>query len=170
MKMNKQRILSDLDLEPIIVKAMDAEEGYGWSLGFACRVADEYRKFLVLCFENPDEAIVPSFLIDDFWHLHILDTQKYMQDCDLYFGYMLHHFPYFGMRDEQDAHNLRQAWEQTLAFYESTFNKPAPSDLWPKSNRCPNCGRRCRKGDDETSNQPVFDERRPRLADLGIAL
>ncbi len=168
--MNKQRILLDLDLEPIIVKAMDADEGHGWSFGFAGRVAQEYRKFLVLCFENPDVPVVPSSYVDDFWHLHILDTQKYMEDCEQFLGYMLHHFPYFGMRGEEDAHNLRVAWENTLALYESTFDASAPSDLWPKSNRCPNCGRRCRKGDNGLIKQPFFDERRPRLADAGLSL
>lgn len=168
--MNKQHALSDLDLEPIIIKAMDAEEGHGWTLGFASRVAAEYRRFLVLCLEHPDEPIVPSSFVDDFWHLHILDTQKYMEDCDQYLGYMLHHFPYFGMRGEEDAHNLRQAWEKTLAFYGATFGAEAPPDLWPKSNRCPNCGRRRRKGDNEAIDEPVFDERRPRLADIGLSL
>ena len=168
--MNKHRILSDLDLEPIIIKAIDKEEGHGWSLAFACRVANEYRKYLVLCFENPDEPVVPSSFVDDFWHLHILDTQKYMEDCDQYLGYMLHHFPYFGMRGEEDAQNLRQAWEKTLSLYESSFGEPAPSDLWPKSNRCPNCGRRCRRGDNRLINQTTFDERRPKLDDLGISL
>ena len=170
MKMKKQRILSDLDLEPIIIKAMDMEEGHGWSFGLACRVAEEYRKFLVLCLEHPDEPVVPSNLVDDFWHLHILDTQKYMEDCHQYLGYLLHHFPYFGMRGEEDARNLRQAWEQTLTFYESTFGESAPSDLWPRSNRCPNCGRRCKRGDKVLENQAVFDERRPRLADMGLSL
>ena len=168
--MNKRYVLLDLDLEPIIIKAMDTDDGYGWSIGFASRVAKEYRKFLVLCTEHPDEPIVPSSFVDDFWHLHILDTQKYMEDCHQYLGYMLHHFPYFGMRSEADARNLRRAWEKTLAFYESTFAEAAPSDIWPKSNRCPNCGRRCRRGDKWLNNQIVFDDRRPRLADMGLSL
>ena len=44
------------------------------------------------------------------------------------------------MRGEEYARNLHRAWEKTLALYEATFGKAAPSDLWPKSNRCPNCG------------------------------
>lgn len=168
--MNKQQILLELDLEPIIIKAMDADEGNGWSLGFACRIAEEYRKFLVLCSEHPDEPIVPSSFVDDFWHLHILDTQKYMEDCHQYLGYMLHHFPYFGMRGEEDARNLRRAWEKTLAFYKAAFGEEVPADLWPKSNRCPNCGRRCKRGDSDSINETVFDERRPSLADMGLSL
>ena len=74
----RQWILTDLDLEPIFIKAMDAEEGHGWTFDFACRVAQEYRRFLVLCLEHPSEPVVPSSLVDDFWHLHILDTQKYI--------------------------------------------------------------------------------------------
>ena len=164
--MKRQRILSELDLEPIIIKTMDAEEGYGWTFDFARQVSGEYRKFLILCLENPDTPIVPSSVIDDFWHLHILDTQKYMEDCERYFGYMLHHFPYFGMRGQEDADNLRRAWSDTLALYLSTFGEMAPADLWPKSNRCPNCGRRCRRG----NTSSVFNDSRPSFADMGLAI
>ena len=166
-------LLSDLDLEPIIIKAMDSEEGHGWTFDFACRVAQEYRKFLMLCLTYSDEPIVPSKLVDDFWHLHILDTQKYMDDCDRFLGYMLHHFPYFGMRGDEDAHNLNNAWQKTLEFYSSIFGESAPSDLWLASNRCPNCGRRCRRSNmrsPQSVNHTVFDERRPRLVDMGLSL
>ncbi len=160
----RQWILKDLDLEPILIKAMDPEEGHGWTLDFACRVAQEYRRFLVLCLEHPSDPIVPSSLVDDFWHLHILDTQKYIEDCHHCFGSMLHHFPYFGMRGDQDAANLRKAWLKTLALYQSTFGTAAPEHLWPHSNRCPNCGRRCRG-----PAHGIFDSKRPRLADLGLS-
>ena len=164
----RQWILADLDLEPILIKAMDAEEGHGWTLDFACRVSQEYRRFLVLCLEHPQDPIVPSSLIDDFWHLHILDTQKYTEDCQYCFGSILHHFPYFGMRGDKDAANLREAWLKTLALYQSTFGTVAPEHLWPHSNRCPNCGRRCRR---LNGLDPVdaFDSRRPKLADLGLS-
>lgn len=39
-------IMSELDLEPIMVKLMDSEEGLGWSLDFTKRVATEYRKVM----------------------------------------------------------------------------------------------------------------------------
>lgn len=169
MKERREWILADLDLEPILVKAMDAEEGHGWTLDFASRVSLEYRRFLVLCLEHPQDPIVPSSLVDDLWHLHILDTQKYGEDCQHCFGSMLHHFPYFGMRGEKDATNLREAWLKTLALYQSTFGAAAPAHLWPHSNRCPNCGKRCRGVEDANSAHDVFDDRRPRLADLGVS-
>lgn len=105
----RQWILTGLDLEPIIIKAMDSEEGYGWPFAFADRVSKEYRRFLILCLEHRQDnkyLIVPSKPVDKFWHLHILDTRKYIEDCQYCFGSMLHHFPYFGMRGDQDAANL----------------------------------------------------------------
>jgi len=155
----RETILNELNLEPIMVKAMDKEEGYGWTLEFTKGVAEEYKKFLILCSEHPDVATVPSGLVDDFWHLHILDTMKYYEDCQNYLGYFLHHFPYFGMRGEQDASNLNQAWEETCRLYEGTFGK-LPSELWAGSHRCPNCGRRC------SGIKNPFSEKRPMLADL----
>lgn len=40
-------VIKNLDLEPIIVKAIDSEEGYGWSLELAQQIAEEYRKYLM---------------------------------------------------------------------------------------------------------------------------
>lgn len=150
-----QRI-NELDLEPIMVKIMDKEEGLGWSLDFTKRIASEYKRYLILCLENPDFPVVPSTLVDDFWHHHILDTQKYYEDCQNIFGYFLHHFPYFGMRSEQDEENLKKAWEESCALYEKRFGE-IDQELWSSSNRCPNCGRRIE------DKHGYFIEDRPRL-------
>jgi len=159
-KGSTDRIANEMDLEPIIVKAMDKEEGYGWNLDFALSVSNEYRKYLILCVENPDFSAVPSNYVDDFWHLHILDTLKYEIDCHEFLGFFLHHFPYFGMRGEEDAKNLMKAWMATRDLYVARFG-PIPEELWPISNRCPNCGRRC-------SNSPEKQYKRPGIADLAI--
>lgn len=149
------KVIQNLDLEPIMVKAMDKEEGLGWNLDITKTVAEEYRKYLTLCLENPNDNIVPSGMVDDFWHLHILDTQKYQEDCQNIFGYFLHHFPYFGMRGEEDARNLQKAWNESCQLYEQRFGK-ANKNFWQNSGRCPKCGRRCKN---EATN-----ESRPRLA------
>jgi hypothetical protein len=153
-----------MDLEPVMVKAMDPEEGYGWSFEFTAAVAEEYRKYLTLCIEYPEIPVVPSNFVDDFWHLHILDTEKYQEDCEEFLGFFLHHFPYFGMRGAEDAANLTAAWLRTRALYEERFGT-IPEQYWPISNRCPNCGKRCKGRTDE-----VFTEVRPRLSDVGIAV
>lgn len=152
----------ELNLEAIIVKALDPEEGYGWALQFGLAVEREYKRYLYLCAIYPGKALVPSVYVDDFWHLHILDTLKYAEDCEILFGEFLHHFPYFGMRGEQDAANLAAAWAETLDLYRSEFGEEPSADLWPRSQRCPNCGRRCK---DSRSNYQIEDER-PTLAGL----
>jgi len=153
----KNFILDQLNLEAIVIKAMDDDEGLGWSFEYALEVSDEYRKFLVLCLQNPNIAIVPSTQIDDFWHLHILDTQKYAEDCSSCFGYFLHHFPYFGMRDKQDEQNLKDAWELTKSLYIKEYMS-MPEHLWLSSKRCPNCGRRVEGNDFFMDKRPTFSD------------
>jgi hypothetical protein len=153
--------LDNLDLEPILVKAMDAKEGYGWSFEKAKEVAVEYRRFLALCMQFPDDPMVPSNIVDEFWHMHILDTQKYAADCEKFLGYFLHHFPYFGMRGDQDAKNLETAWFATLDMYKVVFGLSPSAEIWPSSNRCPNCGRK--------ANSMAIDVR-PTLKDIGLAV
>ena len=62
----------------------------------------EYRRFLTLMKKYPHEQTSPLVDVDMFWHYHILDTMKYAADCEAVFGYFLHHFPYVGMRGEED--------------------------------------------------------------------
>lgn len=152
--MDYRLVMTKLDLEPIIFKAMDPEEGYGWGLEQAFQISEEYRKFLYLCITERDTGVVPSKQVNQFWHLHILDTQKYAEDCEKFVGYFLHHFPYFGMRGEQDAKNLIRCWEETKALYVRVFGQ-YPETVWSENVRCPNCGRRAGNG--------IYNEDRPRL-------
>ena len=137
--------IATIDFSMVKLKLMDTEEGEGWSADQCDGVEREYRRYLALSRQYPDKAVVPSKVVDAFWHYHILDTQAYADDCDRVFGYFLHHYPYFGMRGEQDAQALGAAYDETLALYESHFGHP-PEDLWARegASRCPNCGRRCR--------------------------
>jgi hypothetical protein len=112
-----------LDLDCIKLKLMDAEEGQGWSREHADRTELEYKRFLALMTKFPEETLAPTKDVDRFWHGHILDTLKYAEDCANVFGYFLHHFPYFGMRGETDAENLRAAGSRMHALYESEFGE-----------------------------------------------
>ena len=117
-----------LDLDPIKLKLMDPEEGQGWSREYVERMEVAYKRFLTLLVRFPDESIAPTKDVDKFWHGHILDTMKYAEDCQSVFGYFLHHFPYFGMRGEQDAANLRAAGENMHALYEREFGEAMPTE------------------------------------------
>lgn len=117
-----------LDLDPIKLKLMDAEEGQGWSREYVDRMETAYKRFLILMVKFPEQAIAPTKDVDKFWHGHILDTMKYAEDCQNVFGYFLHHFPYFGMRGEADAANLRAAGDAMHALYEREFGEAMPMD------------------------------------------
>ena len=112
-----------LDLEPIKLKLADPEEGQGWSREYVERMELAYKRFLTLLVKFPHETIAPTKDVDKFWHAHILDTQKYAVDCDSVFGYFLHHFPYFGMRGEQDAADLRAAAARMHEIYAREFGE-----------------------------------------------
>src|SRR5712691_11040907 len=110
-----------LDLDPIKLKLMDPEEGQGWSREYADRMELAYKRFLTLLVTHPEETIAPSKDVDKVWHGHILDTLKYAEDCQNVLGYFLHHFPYFGMRGEEDAKNLAAAAENMKRLYQQEF-------------------------------------------------
>src|SRR5712691_4475396 len=110
-----------LDLDPIKLKLMDREEGQGWSREYADGMELGYKRFLTLLVTHPAETIAPSKDVDKFWHGHILDTLKYADDCQNIFGNFLHHFPYFGMRGEEDAKNLAAAAANMKRLYQQEF-------------------------------------------------
>jgi hypothetical protein len=115
--------IQTLDLDCIKLKLMDREEGQGWSREYADRMELAYRRFLSLMVKFPEETIAPTKDVDKFWHGHILDTMKYAADCERVFGYFLHHFPYFGMRGEEDAKNLTAAAERMHALYAREYGE-----------------------------------------------
>lgn len=109
-----------LNLEPIMVKLMDPREGEGWSEAQAFTGVEEYRRFLFLTLTRP-ETIVPTTFIDTVWHNHILDTAKYREDCQNVFGFFLDHFPYFGLRGDDDREALEASFNQTAEIYTEVF-------------------------------------------------
>jgi len=112
-------VVNSLDFTPISFK-LEAE--YGWSKESLSLALPLYKQWLVLQASYESYSIAPSTFIDEYWHMHILDTRKYMEDCQLVFGEYLHHFPYFGLRNEQDAKELNEGFELTKKLYAHHFN------------------------------------------------
>jgi hypothetical protein len=84
-----------LDLEPIKYKLIYPENlSAPWSLAYADNIGQQYVMFLKLCKLYPEKVLAISRAIDEMWHMHILDTIKYHDDCEKLFGYYLHHYPY----------------------------------------------------------------------------
>ena len=87
-----------LDLEPVKLRMMHAELGEGWTREYADSIGVAYQTYLTMLVKYPDDAedILLSEDVDEFWHTHILQTRKYMQDCQNVFGNYLHHEPHVG--------------------------------------------------------------------------
>ncbi len=86
-------------------------------------------------------GLVPTKDVDEFWHQHIMDTRAYAQDCEEALGHFLHHFPYMGMRGEEDARQLETAFRRTERLHREAFGE----ELMPGGmNQCwHDCSGRC---------------------------
>lgn len=126
-----------LDLEPIKFSLALREEGPRWSLDKIETVETWYRRFLFLVHLHPGKSIVPTKDVDLFWHTHILDTKKYMADCEALFGGYVHHFPYFGMRGEKDRMSLDEAVGETEKLHQKIFGES------PVDSGVADCGSLC---------------------------
>lgn len=85
-----------------------------------------YRNFLWLKkkYESTDIKIPPSKDVDDFWHYHILDTEKYRMDCQNIFGYYLHHHPtYPGPEGDAKLKRLGVAFEKLQQIHLQEFGE-----------------------------------------------
>ena len=112
-----------LDFTRIKLKLTHEKFGEGWSQSRAEAMETEYRRFLYLQFAFPQEQTAPTKDVDTFWHYHILDTVKYAADCEQVFGYFLHHYPYLGLMDDDEADVEIEAGNRTRALYETTFGQ-----------------------------------------------
>ncbi len=117
--------IASINLEMVKMKLSEPSEGINWTNEQADDAEIEYKRYLHLTryFPYPENAIVPNKIMDTMWHYHILDTKAYFTDCENTFGKYLHHFPYFGLRGDEDAKNLELAFEQTKKYYLATFGE-----------------------------------------------
>ena len=114
--MSLSEAVRSLNLECIAYKVAYDE---GWDLLKVDRAEFYYRCFLQANLNHPEKRLAPTREIDIFWHHHILDTQKYMEDCQAIFGRYLHHFPYSGLRSQQDGADQVQRSTISLTIFES---------------------------------------------------
>jgi hypothetical protein len=114
------KYIISMELDPIINNLVI---NMGWIKSDAIEIADMYRKFLFLKAKYGHEYnLPPSDEIDEFWHMHILDTMKYRNDCEAIFGYYLDHYPYFGIDGNTDLKDLNEAFEKTQELFALEFD------------------------------------------------
>ena len=116
--------VASIDLEMVKMKLALSDEGEGWPTEKCEEAEVEYKRFLHLSLAHRKTGIVPTDVIDTMWHYHILDTRAYHKDCERVLGGYFHHFPYFGLRGDEDKKDLENAFEKTKVLYVQTFSEP----------------------------------------------
>jgi hypothetical protein len=86
--------LNTIDFGPIAHQLIHHPKGPQWSKYRTQSAIQQYQKFLFLHYQHPDRDLSPNATVDQVWHCHILDPEKYISDCIYLFGYILHHYPY----------------------------------------------------------------------------
>ena len=93
-----------------------------WPESLAKHCVELYRRFLWLHHQYPQEKLVPTRDIDECWHIHILNTKQYAQDCETLFGHYFHHQP-ADPANETEIENLQQQFERTQQLYLTEFGE-----------------------------------------------
>lgn len=90
-----------LDLSPVATRLRNK---YGWTESDIERVELEYRMFLTIVQENlgTHDQLVPTPIVDAYWHLHILFSRLYSRQCHQLFDRYLHHEPTDGTKENRD--------------------------------------------------------------------
>jgi len=111
-------VLPDFDLSFVTEQLSSYPEYADWDESRFAEAEMEYRRFLALCRSYPDRLIGLSIDADHIWHQHVLNTRRYVDDCNNYFGAYFHHSP---VVDEVDH---LESQRQTEALYLEVFGEP----------------------------------------------
>lgn len=95
-----------------------------WEKGAAIRASKLYKNWLWLIRKFAAEyfPLPPSLEIDEIWHRHIFETNRYVWDCKAIFGVFLHHNPY----PKEDT-DMKKGFENTKLLYKQEFGEDLPS-------------------------------------------
>ncbi|MBX7135929.1 MAG: hypothetical protein K1X67_24945 [Fimbriimonadaceae bacterium] len=103
----------------------------GWSVAYAQRVIDEYKRFVFLAM-TAGHPVTPSDQVDQAWHLHLTYSDSYWERLN---GEVLpkplKHNPTKGGQAENEKFD--DWYNRTLASYERIFGAAPPPDIWPCS-------------------------------------
>lgn len=100
-----------------------------WSVPYARRVVDEYRRFLFLAMAA-GHPVTPSDQVDQVWHLHLTYTRSYWDElCRDVLETPLHHGPTRG--GPRESAKYHDWYARTLDSYARHFGHEPPTDIWP---------------------------------------
>ncbi|KAH8060116.1 small ubiquitin-related modifier protein [Aureococcus anophagefferens] len=92
----------------------------------AKKVLFAYKQFLVLKAEGDDfdaTKLSPPSLVDEMWHLHLLDTRRYQPQCLRAFGRVMHHDPDGGVDAAARAARIGSTHVALTNRFGTTFDK-----------------------------------------------
>jgi hypothetical protein len=115
-----KKYIYSIDFSMVIDKMV---EHNGWFRDDALETCEFYRNYLFLIKKYDNMSLPPSEDIDEMWHNHILDTNKYIEDCKNIFGTYLHHYPYFGIDKKTNLNDLDNAFKNTQDLHYQEFKK-----------------------------------------------
>ena len=100
-----------------------------WSEEKVTRGVDAYEQFLKLKAALKDyraTKLSPTTLIEEVWHLHVLDTQRYANDCFEFCGEVIHH----DIDGDIDTRKLEIRRNATKVAYEMQNGKEPEGEMW----------------------------------------
>lgn len=101
-----------------------------WSLPYAERVIQEYKKFVALAMVSKRQ-VTPSEDVDQAWHLHLCYTVSYWERLHQILPFPLHHHPTQG--GQAEGEKFEDQYKSTLHLYREVFGEEPPSDIWPSA-------------------------------------
>lgn len=112
-----------LDFSELKAKMMGPTEVFGenWDLPryqFALRW---YQRMLalVVVYGPPIAPVIKD--IDELWHNHILNTEKYHEDCETLFGFYFHHVPCTPATPAEKLEEVMRDYRMTLDHFRQFF-------------------------------------------------
>ena len=116
-------LVAGMNFDRIVWKIIDSDKSFNLSKKEVRNSVEQYKKFLSLKRKYPDSELVPTEEIDSVWHVHILDTKNYADDCNMLFGKFMNHKPYFGPYSKESQEDMARWFEETSIFWQMEYGE-----------------------------------------------
>jgi hypothetical protein len=123
-----RNIAENFDLSDVINRYI---QDYSVSSDIAELHAREFLRYLVVSQSFPSLEFPMAGPADDFWHVFLIFTRKYLLICEKLSGKFLHHEPVtnYSLSEKQDA--LSQ-YNFFLTAYRDLYVMEPPQMVWPR--------------------------------------
>lgn len=110
-------------------------------------IAEELKRFLVLCALDKTKGYAVRDPVDQMWHTFIIFTKNYFDFCRALGRPYLHHDPTPELEKKRDPKAMLESYERLLIDYRVIFKCDPPTSVWPSPGllpmKGPDCGPKC---------------------------